>query len=34
VSCQNSIAAMLLKYYGAAAITPDAISQRWGTSKA
>ena len=33
-SCQNSIAAMLLKYYGAAAITPDAISQRWGTSKA
>ena len=33
-SCQNSIAAMLLKYYGAAAVTPDAISQRWGTSKA
>ena len=33
-SCQNSIAAMLLNYYGAETVTPDAISRRWGTSKA
>lgn len=33
-SCQNSIAAMLLSYFGATSITPDAISKRWGISKA
>ena len=31
-SCQNSIAAMLLNYFGATSITPDAISKRWGIS--
>lgn len=33
-SCQNTSMAMLLKYYGAASITPDAISTTWGTSQA
>jgi hypothetical protein len=33
-SCQNTSIAMLLKYYGANAITPDAISNTWGTSQA
>lgn len=33
-SCQNTSIAMLLKYYGATAITPDAVSNTWGTSQA
>ena len=33
-SCQNTSIAMLLKYYGATAITPDNISNSWGTSQA
>ena len=33
-SCQNTSMAMLLKYYGATSITPDAISTTWGTSQA
>ena len=33
-SCQNTCVAMVLKYYGAADITPDMISSKWGTSVA
>jgi uncharacterized protein YvpB len=33
-SCQNTCMAMVLKHYGAASITPDAISRRWGTDRA
>ena len=29
-SCQNTCVAMVLKYYGAADITPDMISSKWG----
>lgn len=30
-SCQNTCIAMVLKHYGAADITPDKISAKWGT---
>ena len=30
-SCQNTCVAIVLKYYGADDITPDAISAKWGT---
>jgi hypothetical protein len=33
-SCQNTSIAMLLKYYGAANLTPDGISSQYGTSQA
>lgn len=33
-SCQNTSMAMLLKYYGATGITPDIISNDYGTSQA
>ena len=33
-SCQNTSIAMLLKYYGATSLTPDAISTAYGTSQA
>jgi len=33
-SCQNTSISMLLKYYGATTITPDNVSNTWGTSQA
>ena len=33
-SCQNTCIAIVLKYYGAADITPDMISAKWGTDVA
>ena len=33
-SCQNTCIAIVLKYYGAADVTPDRISSRWGTGQA
>jgi hypothetical protein len=33
-SCQNTCIAIVLKYYGAADVTPDRISSRWGTGLA
>lgn len=33
-SCQNTSMAMILKYYGYTSVTPDVLSNDWGTSKA
>jgi len=33
-SCQNTSMAMILKYYGSTGITPDIISNTYGTSQA